>query len=206
MAYFPIFVELEGVPGLIIGGGRVALAKVERLLPYGPKLTLAAPDILPALEAVPGLTLLRRPFEAGDLAGAAFVVAAAGPETDRRAAALCRARGIPVNVVDDRQESTFLFPALLRRGALSVGVSTGGSSPSAAVALRDQFAEEIPERVEEVLDYLAVVRTRVKAALPAGPGREALLRALCSRCLELGRPLTAAEELELWRREGVEVP
>ena len=90
MACFPFFVDLKGVPGLVIGGGRVALGKVERLLPFGPRLTVTAPAILPELEAVPGLTLRRRPFREEDLDGAAFVVAAAGPETDRRAAALCR--------------------------------------------------------------------------------------------------------------------
>ena len=67
MACFPFFVDLKGVPGLVIGGGRVALGKVERLLPFGPRLTVTAPAILPELEAVPGLTLRRRPFREEDL-------------------------------------------------------------------------------------------------------------------------------------------
>ncbi len=62
MAYFPFFVELSGKKGLIVGGGTVALRKAEKLLPYGPELTLAAPRLLPGLEALPGLTLLRCPF------------------------------------------------------------------------------------------------------------------------------------------------
>ena len=157
MACFPFFVDLKGVPGLVIGGGRVALGKVERLLPFGPRLTVTAPAILPELEAVPGLTLRRRPFREEDLDGAAFVVAAAGPETDRRAAALCRERRIPVNVVDDREESTFFFPALLKRGELSVGVSTGGRSPSAAAYFRDRLAENLPEGVEDAVEEPEVV-------------------------------------------------
>ena len=193
MAYFPFFVDLKDVPGLVIGGGRVALGKVERLLPYGPRLTLVSPAVLPDLEEIPGLTLLRRPFEEGDLAGAAFVVAAAGPETDRRAAALCRARRIPVNVVDDREESTFFFPALLKRGELSVGVSTGGCSPSAAAYFRDRFAEDLPEGVEEILAYLGAVRPWVREHVEGAARREAVLKALCRRCLELGRPLTPEE-------------
>lgn len=193
MAYFPFFVDLKDVPGLVIGGGRVALGKVERLLPYGPRLTLVSPAVLPELEEMPGLTLLRRPFEERDLAGADFVVAAAGPETDRRAAALCRARRIPVNVVDDREESTFFFPALLKRGELSVGVSTGGCSPSAAAYFRDRFAEDLPEGVEEILEYLGAVRPWVREHVEGAARREAVLKALCRRCLELGRPLTPEE-------------
>ena len=60
MAYFPFFVELDGADGLITGGGTVALRKIEKLLPYGPRLTVAAPEIAPEMETIPGLTLLFR--------------------------------------------------------------------------------------------------------------------------------------------------
>ena len=197
MACFPFFVDLKGVPGLVIGGGRVALGKVERLLPFGPRLTVTAPAILPELEAVPGLTLRRRPFLEDDLDGAALEVAAAGPATHRRAAALCRERRIPVNVVDDREASTFLFPALLRRGELTVGVSTGGCSPTAAAELRDRFARCLPDGIEDILDYLGSVRPWVRSEVEETARREAVLRALCRRCLELGRPLTLEETADL---------
>ena len=94
MAYFPMFVELEGRPCLIVGGGAVALRKARKLLPYGPCLTVVAQSFVPELEALEG-------------------------------AALCRARRIPVNAVDDKDNCTFLFPALVRRGPLSIGISTG---------------------------------------------------------------------------------
>ena len=199
MAYFPFFMDLAGMDGLVAGGGRVALRKVEKLLPYSPRLTLVAPDIRPELEAVPGLALCRRAFAPGDLEGRGFVIAATGSrEVNREIARLCRARRIPVNVVDDREESSFLFPCLIKRGELSVGISTGGASPSASVYLKERFSHLIPCRMEEILDYLARERETVKERVPQSHRREALLKALFAACLDRGRPLTPREKEEIY--------
>ena len=155
MAYFPFFVDLSGSRGLIVGGGAVALRKVQKLLPYGPELTVVAPELRREFEELEGLELARRPFDEGDLEGRAFVVAATGDrQVNHRVAELCKARRIPVNVADSREDSSFLFPALLRRGALSVGVSAGGASPAAAAWARDRFAQAVPERLEDILQFL----------------------------------------------------
>ena len=146
MAYFPFFVELAGASGLVAGGGKVALRKVEKLLPYGPRLTVIAPRIDEKILAMPGVVCLRRAFEPADLEGKDFAVAAAGDrEVNHRISRLCRERKIPVNVVDDKEASSFLFPSLIKRGELSVGISTGGSSPSAAIYLKERFAEAVPK-------------------------------------------------------------
>ena len=137
MGYFPFFVDLEGQPGLIVGGGTVALRKADKLLPYGPHLTVVSPHILPELERIPGLTLSRREFSPADLDGMLFAIAATDDRgLNRRIAELCRERHIPVNAVDDREACSFLFPALVKRGDLSVGISTGGASPTAAIWLK----------------------------------------------------------------------
>lgn len=133
MGYFPFFVQLQHVPGLIVGGGTVALRKAEKLLPYGPKLTVVAPDICPELAALPSLTLVRRPFRGEDVGRMAFVIAASGDRAlNHRVARLCREKGIPVNVVDDKEACSFLFPALVKRGELSVGISSAIAIPAAA--------------------------------------------------------------------------
>ena len=206
MSYFPFFVDLEGADGLIVGGGRVALRKVEKLLPYGPRLTVAAPDIRPELEQVPGLVLLRRAFVPEDLHGRVFVIAAAGDRAvNHEISRLCREGNIPVNVVDDKEDSSFLFPCLIRRGSLSVGISTSGSSPSAAVYFKERFGELIPDHLEEVLDFLAREREHVKREVPQLSRREALMKTLFAACLDRGRPLTGeetAEILKLWEGEA----
>lgn len=96
MAYFPFFVDLSGRRGLVAGGGAVAARKVEKLLPYGPQLTVVAPRISAGIARQAGVTLVERPFYPGDLDGCDFAVAATGcRETNARIAALCRARSIP---------------------------------------------------------------------------------------------------------------
>ena len=194
MAYFPFFVELAGVSGLVAGGGKVALRKVEKLLPYGPRLTVIAPRIDEKILAMPGVVCLRRAFEPADLEGKDFAVAAAGDrEVNHRISRLCRERKIPVNVVDDKEASSFLFPSLIKRGELSVGISTGGSSPSAAIYLKERFAEAVPKNLPEILDFLAGERANIRQAVSCGGRREALMKELFWACMEQGGPLTREE-------------
>lgn len=198
MAYFPFFIDIADSDGLVVGGGTVALRKVEKLLPYAPRLTLIAPEIRPELEQIPGLTILRRAAQPQDLEGRAFVIAAAGDRTvNAELSRLCRERNIPVNVVDNKQESSFLFPCLIKRGSLSVGISTGGDSPSAAIYWKERFGALIPDEMEEILDYLARARLTIKETVPQLKQREAILKALFAACMEQGRPLTQAEQTEL---------
>ncbi len=194
MGYFPFFVDLEGRPGLIVGGGTVALRKAEKLLPYGPRLTVVAPGLSPCLKELVGLHLEQRPFRAEDVEGMAFVVAASDDlALNREVAGLCRERGIPVNVVDDREACTFLFPALVKRGALSVGISTGGSSPTAAIWLKEQVAALLPEEIEGLLSWLEGQRTLIKARYPEEQVRARVFSSLFSACMAAGRPLTEGE-------------
>ena len=190
MAYFPFFVELSGQSGLIVGGGTVALRKAGKLLPYGPKLTVVAPEILPQLAALPGVQLLARPFQPQDLDGQSFVIAAADdPAVNRLVASLARERGIPVNAADSKEDSTFLFPALVRRGELSVGISTSGASPTAAVWLKDQVEALLPQHLEEILLSLEQLRPQLTQGPLSPAQRHALLPRLFSAALAQGRPL-----------------
>lgn len=189
MSYFPFFVDLSGKHGLIVGGECVALRKVEKLLPYGPKLTVAAPQICPELMAVPGLRLLFQPFSASLLEQTDFVIAATDdPNLNHHIANCCHDLRIPVNVVDDKDFCSFLFPALIRRGDLSIGISTGGSSPSAAVYLKQKMEEQIPDNFEEILVYLESMREPLKRAIPDQKQRAACFRQLFLTCLEQGGP------------------
>ena len=195
MSYFPLFIDLAGREGLIIGGGTVAARKVEKLLPYGPRLTLCAPDISPELKKLPELRLLRRSFEAELLEGKDFVIAATADRAlNHRVAALCKQRNIPVNVVDDREESSFLFPALVKRGELSIGISTGGCSPSAAIHWKREISALIPENFGEILIFLDSLRRPVMELLPEDErARGALLSRFFQACLQKGGPLDEEE-------------
>lgn len=196
MAYFPLFIELQGAPCLIVGGGRVALRKAQKLLPYGAHLTAVATKFALGWEALPGVVRLARAFCPRDVEGQTLVIAATDDAAQNAAiAAQCRAARVPVNAVDDPESCTFLFPALVRRGALSIGISTGGASPTAAAYLKERIAAQLPEEEawEAILDYLSAQRPAVKARVQSADARAAAFAALFRACMAHGRPLTDAE-------------
>lgn len=198
MAYFPFFVDLAGRRGLIVGGGNVALRKAEKLLAYGPELTVVAPDIRPELAALPGVRTVCRAVMPEDItADLTFVVAASDDrERNHAVAALCREKNIPVNVADAPEEGSFLFPALVQRGPLSVGISTSGASPTAAVWLKEQTQALLPKRLDEILLWLESQRGPLKERFPEGAARARAFQTLFYACLELERPLTEYERDE----------
>ena len=188
MGYFPFFMDIEGKKGLIVGGGMIALRKAEKLLPFGPDITVAAPDILRSLAALPGLTVLERPFDPSMLEGVCFAIAATDDHNVNRAVStLCQERDIPVNVVDDPDACTFLFPALVKDGPLCVGVCTEGASPTAAAWLRGEIEGLLPENIADILEYLRAVRPSVKK------DRVGTMKKLLAACLQTGRPLNKVE-------------
>lgn len=205
MAYFPFFMDIAGQPGLIIGGGIVALRKVEKLLPYGPSLTVVSPNFCPELAEMGNISRICREFSPQDVENRTFVIAASDDRAvNRQAAELCRVRGIPVNAVDDREACTFLFPALVRRGELSVGISTGGASPTAAIWLKERIGELLPENFGELLDWLDSLRDRVRREVPEERDRKRVFQALFARCMASGAPCGEEELRALLADAGKE--
>ena len=192
MASFPLFVELEGRRCLVVGGGPVALRKAQALADFGACVAAVAPRFCPGWDET--TERAERPFAPEDLADAALVVAATDdPALNRVVADACRAAGVPVNAVDDPAACTFYFPALVRRGALTVGISTGGRSPAAAAHIRRCIEEALPdEGLAETLDYLGGVRARVKESVPA-QARADVFAALFAACMERRGALTKEE-------------
>lgn len=193
--YFPMFVSLDGRRVLIAGGGAVALRKIEKLTPYGASFCVVAPDVLPEIAALEDVEVVRRAFHPEDIrADWAFVIAATDDaQVNHDIAGLCGARGLPVNVADDPAHCSFLFPALVRRGPFSVGISTGGASPTAAVYFKEQIEAMTPEHLEDILVWLHAQRAALKARIPEERARTAAHKRLFAACMEKGAPLTDAE-------------
>jgi uroporphyrin-III C-methyltransferase / precorrin-2 dehydrogenase / sirohydrochlorin ferrochelatase len=160
--YFPVFFNLEGQNVLVVGGGDVALRKVSLLERSGAVITLVAPKVVPELmerAAAGSLTVATREFIPDDLDGARLVIVA----TSRRAvnrwiANLSEARAIPVNVVDDREASRFIVPAVIDRDPVLVAVSTGGASPVLARRLRERLEAFVPKRLGDFALWLRGLR------------------------------------------------
>jgi uroporphyrin-III C-methyltransferase / precorrin-2 dehydrogenase / sirohydrochlorin ferrochelatase len=162
MQYFPAFFDLTAQKVLIVGGGEVALRKLALLTRSGAKVTVVAPQVLPEFgeQAAAGkISVAVREFVPGDLDGARLViVATARRAVNRWIAALSEARGIPVNVVDDREASRFIVPALIDRDPVLVAISTGGASPVLARRLRERLEALIPKRFGELALWLQALR------------------------------------------------
>ena len=143
MAYYPIFLDLDGKPVLVVGAGKVALRKTKGLLEAGAAVTVIAPRIRPEFANLP-VTLVRRPFRPADLRGAVLAFAATDDRRVNQAVMLAaRGRGIPVNVADSRRECTFIVPARITRRNIQIAISTGGESPRVAAALRRKIEENL---------------------------------------------------------------
>ena len=170
MNYLPMFFDLTRQRVLIVGGGEVALRKVSLLERTGALITVVAPEIAPELTeraAAGKLKVVRREFSPEDLDGVRLVIVA----TSRRAvnrwiASLSEARNIPVNVVDDREASRFIVPAIIDRDPVLVAVSTGGTSPVLARRLRERLEALIPARIGELASWLRALREATRRRLP----------------------------------------
>jgi siroheme synthase-like protein len=155
---------LAGRPVLVVGGGPVAARKVAGLRAAGAAVTVVAPDIRPEIEADPGVTVARRPYRAGDAARFRLVVTATGvPAVDRAVAAEAEAAGVWCNSADDPEACTFLLPAVHRDGAVTLAVSTAGSSPALAGWLRDRAAAALAPGTGELARLLARARADLVA-------------------------------------------
>lgn len=164
---YPIYLKLAGQLCLVVGGGKVAERKIGSLLECGARVRLISPAVTPTLEAWAGqgkLELRQRPYQTADLDGVLLVFAATDQEeVNRRLAEECAARNLAVNVVDDPAKCNFFVPAVIRRGKLTVAVSTGGASPALAAKIRRQLEQQFGSEYEEFTEILEDVRRQVLA-------------------------------------------
>ena len=193
MTCFPVFWKLAGRQVLICGGGSEALAKIEKLRPFGAELHIFSAHLCREILDMKDITAEGRALAAEDLHRPAFVVAAEDPEENRRIAALCREKNIPVNAVDQPELCDFYFPACFTAGELSVGVSSSGVSPTAAVALRDRFRDSLPEHAVEILDSLPEARQWLRSRCSGKEELHRALRCAAEAAFEKDRPLTETE-------------
>ena len=175
--HFPLFIELEGRPCLVVGGGPVAVRKTQALVECGAKVTVVAgtngqgarlsgEDSFGGTGVSP-VRVVRRDFADGDVEGMALVVSATNDRAvNRRVAELCEARGVPVNVVDDPANCTFIFPAVVRKGPMTVAVSSGGACPVAAKMVRDKVAAALSDDFVAAVGRLGNERENLKRDYP----------------------------------------
>jgi uroporphyrin-III C-methyltransferase/precorrin-2 dehydrogenase/sirohydrochlorin ferrochelatase len=171
MDYLPIFLRLQHQTALVVGGGSVALRKVGALRKAGARVTVVAPALHPQLASQAARGELRHiaaAFSPAHLEDAVAVIAATDDAAVNRAVSqAAQRRHVPVNVVDDPELSTFIFPAIIDRAPILVAVSSAGHAPVLARRLRAQIEALLPERLGALARFMGERRRAVQRMLGA---------------------------------------
>ena len=169
MPHLPVFLRLHAEPVIVVGGGHVAARKVDLLRRSGAQLTVIAPQLedgLSSLVASGEVRHIAEEFHERHLDHAALVVAATSrAEVNATVAAAARRQRIPVNVVDDAETSTFIFPAIVDRSPVIVAVSSNGEAPVLARRIREQIEALLPAKLGALARFMGARRKAVQRAL-----------------------------------------
>lgn len=190
--YYPIYLDIEDHAVIIIGGGNVCARKAETMMKYGARVTIVSPEFTDEIEAWARdgqLALKRKRYDAGDLEGATIVIASTDDTSvNEQVAADCRARRIPVNVVDVTPLCEFIVPAIIDKGSVQIAISTGGKSPALARTLKEDLQRLIGPEYAEVNELLGTLRESAKRVLPTDVDRKRFFDGILARgILELLR-------------------
>ncbi len=171
MIGYPItLVHLHRVRCLVIGGGKVAARKVAGLLATGAQVVVLSPVLCERLEILAtrgDIEVMRRDYCSGDLEETFLVIAATDdPSVNHQVWEEAQARGVLINVVDDPAHCTFIAPAVVRQGPLTLAISTGGRCPALARHLREQLEQEFDPAYGRFVELLGELRERTITALP----------------------------------------
>ncbi|PWI58725.1 precorrin-2 dehydrogenase/sirohydrochlorin ferrochelatase family protein [Sulfoacidibacillus thermotolerans] len=165
MSFYSAFLDLQGEPCLVVGGGIVALRKVRTLIEAGAKITVVSPSLhteLADLRDSQALLHVARTYHVKDLAAKRLVFAATNDASvNAQVARDAKQHGIFVNVSDDPTLCTFLVPAVIRRGEIQVAIGSSGQSPALTRALREYIEEYLPQELGELASYLANIRKEI---------------------------------------------
>lgn len=178
---YPVFLRLAGRKVIVVGGGKVAAAKLPALLAAGAHVTVVAPRI--SAEIV-GFESLNRKFQPSDLDNAYYVVAAATPEVNRAVSAAAEGRHLFVNAVDDVSSASAFLGGVVRRDGVTVAISTDGAAPALAGLLREALDALMPLDLSEWISTARELRSKWKAEAVAMSDRRPRLLAALNRIYE----------------------
>lgn len=204
MNFLPVFLDIRQQPCVVVGGGAIAARKAELLCRAGGRVRLIAPEIgerVREMAAAGDLEFFRREFAAADLDAAACVIAATD-DKDLNAAISKQARAarIPVNVVDNPAQCSFIMPSMIDRDPVQIAISTGGVSPVLARMLRSRLESCIPGAYGELARLADEFRDAVKDGLPDVDARrrfwEEILNGQVAELVFAGRVDDARAQLE----------
>lgn len=214
LQYFvPISLNCNNKICCVVGGGSIAERKVKGLIGSGACITVISPNITPDLQVLADhkqLHWVNRVYREGDLQGAFLVYATTNQrEVNNAVAHEARQRGILVNMVDRSEETDFITPGILRRGRLTISVSTAGAGPVVTTDITSALETLFGSEYEPYLDFMYEMRQIIKRTVSSPQQRAKLLRRLASSgILDQIRRYEfitwTKEEIDLWIAENQE--
>lgn len=196
----PITIRLKGRKCVVVGGGRIAFRRAKLLLAEGADVRVVSPELLPELRELieaAGAEWLPRTFREQDVQDAFLLVAA----TDRRevndTVAKCCSAGQLINIADNPENSSFHFPAVGRRGLLTVAVGTDGASPILAKNIRDDIMVQFDESYETYFDFVKISRGKILSLpLSEAQKRRLLTEIVDKKYLDVDQQKAFLEQLD----------
>ncbi len=198
MGYFPFYIDIENKKCLVVGGGIVALRKVLKLLPFKPKITIVADEICDELNKIEEVKILNRKFKDTDIDNAFMVISATDDnELNTHIFELCKSKNILVNTVDDKEKCGFIFPALVKKNSVTVGISTSGKSPLYCKFLREKIEKSLDDNCDETVETLDKYRMLVKSEIKSEESRKKAFERILEICIDNSEEVDEKQVLKI---------
>lgn len=176
---FPMFVDISNKSCIVIGAGEVAYRKISTLLNYGALITVISPKICTCifeLNQNSKLKIIERKYRYSDLENAYMVLACATQAVNIQVCNELKNKNIFFNCAKPSEYSNFMFPAVINRGALTIGISTNGASPSLCSHIKKQIDDVLPINIGEYIEVLAKFRLKVMSEIQSPKLRQKILK------------------------------
>ena len=182
MRYYPVNLDIQNRPCLVVGGGAVGARKVATLVQCQAAVTVVSPDTVPALAQLARaktIILKRRAYRSSDISGMFLVIGATDDEAlNRRIKADAEQQGLLCNIADRPRICNFILPAIVRRGDFVMAISTAGKSPAFAKHIRQRLESEFGPEYGDLLELMGAIRTRLLAHAHAPEAHKPLFERL----------------------------
>ena len=165
MSFFPMYMDMNNLKVLVVGGGYIATEKLEKLVDFTTQITVIALRVEDEAQNIIDkyeLALHQRAYSVGDIQGFDIVIVATDTvELHKEIYEESRGSRILVNSVDNTDYCDFIFPSYVQKGDLTIAFSTGGASPAFAKQIRRHFEKIIPDSVGEFLQKMKALRSEI---------------------------------------------
>jgi siroheme synthase-like protein len=204
MELFPFFQDISDKTFLVIGAGKVAQEKVHRLLLFQTHIVVLAKEVPEEFEAFfreSGIPVQQEAYRREVLSLGDYIIAATNDQSlNQQIAEDAGEQRKPINVVDNAELCTFIFPAVVKNGDLAVGITTNGKSPAASSYVRKTLEEMLPEHMGDIIRRMGEMRNRISEEIGSQQMRKAFYQQVLALLIETDNQATEAEIEEILRK------